>query len=247
MITIKHIISAVFAIASTTAFANPVIVFTKTNGEKVAAEAPESSTCGSRLQYISQMDHSRVSIPLSEIVSIDYDDKPNLTIRTTNDYVTTTLDMGVHLSFLLSDGKCAGQLDNKNITLFEFSINQGKLTKADSYKGADLTLLNSYRNVRRMDIFPNRSAYEKKQKEEREAEEREAKKRQARESEERAYAAQYRKKLSVGDETHCGMVIERKDPIIKIQSVAGEKWLKLSQIYPPGFRGCRFINGQYAE
>jgi len=85
-------------------------------------------------------------------------------------------------------------------------------------------------------------------------EEQEIKLRQVREAQERveqqqrnAYAAQFRRKVAVGDETHCGMVIERKDPIVKIQTVAGEKWLKIGQVYPPGAHSCRFYNGQYAD
>jgi hypothetical protein len=80
------------------------------------------------------------------------------------------------------------------------------------------------------------------------------KSREARDAQERlsqqqrdADAAKFRKKLAVGDETHCGMVIERKDPIVKIQTMAGEKWLRTNRIFPPGAHGCRFYNGQYED
>lgn len=85
-------------------------------------------------------------------------------------------------------------------------------------------------------------------------EEQENKARQAREAQERieqqqreTYVAHFRKKVYVGDDTHCGMVIERKDTIIKIQTVVGERWLKIGQIFPPGMHSCRFYNGQYVD
>lgn len=57
----------------------------------------------------------------------------------------------------------------------------------------------------------------------------------------------FRKNISIGDDSHCGLVIEVKKPIVKIQTVSGEKWFKIKQLYPKGARPCRFINGQYSE
>jgi hypothetical protein len=54
-------------------------------------------------------------------------------------------------------------------------------------------------------------------------------------------------KLKVGDNTHCGMVIEIKRPVIKIQTMVGERWFKVNQIYPKGETSCRFYNGEYVE
>lgn len=57
----------------------------------------------------------------------------------------------------------------------------------------------------------------------------------------------FRPTLKVGDETHCGLVIEVKKPIIKVQTMAGEKWLKINQIYRAGSAPCNFVNGVYQE
>ena len=60
-------------------------------------------------------------------------------------------------------------------------------------------------------------------------------------------AVSLRVNLEVGSDTHCGMVIEIKKSIAKIQTSEGEKWLKLAQIYPAGSADCRFVNGVYQE
>lgn len=57
----------------------------------------------------------------------------------------------------------------------------------------------------------------------------------------------FRAKLKVSDDTHCGMVIEIKKPLIKIQTMVGDKWFRPDQVYPPGEAGCRFVNGVYQE
>lgn len=57
----------------------------------------------------------------------------------------------------------------------------------------------------------------------------------------------YRAKLAVGDDTHCGMVIEIKRPIVKVQTVVGEKWFKVVQLFPKGEADCKFYNGRYIE
>jgi TPR repeat protein len=59
--------------------------------------------------------------------------------------------------------------------------------------------------------------------------------------------AAFRKALKVGDSSHCGLVIEVKPPIAKIQTMAGERWLKIEQLYGEGDAPCRFINGVYQE
>lgn len=62
-----------------------------------------------------------------------------------------------------------------------------------------------------------------------------------------ADAERMRAKLAVGDETHCGMVIEVKRPIVKIQTMIGEKWLRLDQVFPAGRAPCRFVNQVYQD
>ena len=57
----------------------------------------------------------------------------------------------------------------------------------------------------------------------------------------------FRAKLKVGDNTHCGMVIEIKKPLMKIQTMVGDKWFRADKIYPPGEANCRFVNGVYEE
>lgn len=58
-------------------------------------------------------------------------------------------------------------------------------------------------------------------------------------------AKQWRRTVKVGDDSHCGLVIEVKGPIVKVQGPAGESWLKLEQLYPPGGHRCRFVNSTY--
>jgi hypothetical protein len=115
---------------------------------------------------------------------------------------------------------------------------------------------------------PKRASYEEDQSRKREAEakqkeaearwkaeapERERVAREAAERERRAAevvqaATQaFRRHLSVGDETHCGLVVEVKPPIAKIQTADGEKWLKIAQVYPQGMAPCRFFNHVYVE
>jgi hypothetical protein len=62
-----------------------------------------------------------------------------------------------------------------------------------------------------------------------------------------AAANDFRSKLGIGDETHCGMVVEMKLPIVKVQSPAGEKWLKLAQLFPPGAIPCQYVKASRAE
>lgn len=54
----------------------------------------------------------------------------------------------------------------------------------------------------------------------------------------------FRVSLKEGDTTHCGLVVEVKQNIVKVQTMIGEHWLKRSQIYPEGKMACRFINGE---
>jgi len=57
----------------------------------------------------------------------------------------------------------------------------------------------------------------------------------------------FRKQLVVGTHTHCGLVVEYKKPVIKLQTIVGEYWLRDDQIYPPLYAACRFVNNVYQE
>lgn len=60
-------------------------------------------------------------------------------------------------------------------------------------------------------------------------------------------ASKFRTTIKAGDDTHCGLVIEVKKPIVKIQTSIGERWLKINQVFPAGIAECRFINGVYQD
>lgn len=59
--------------------------------------------------------------------------------------------------------------------------------------------------------------------------------------------AVYRANVSEGDDSHCGLIIEVKEKVIKVQSPVGEYWLKRNQLYPPDVKPCNFMNGVYQE
>lgn len=60
--------------------------------------------------------------------------------------------------------------------------------------------------------------------------------------------AEFRKSISVGDESNCGPVIEIKGKLVKVAfavaNYGNEHWVRRDEIYPFGW-GCRFVNGQY--
>lgn len=51
-------------------------------------------------------------------------------------------------------------------------------------------------------------------------------------------AVAFRKGIKTGDESNCGLVIEVKQPIAKIQTASGERWFKVEQLYPQGVQTC---------
>lgn len=55
----------------------------------------------------------------------------------------------------------------------------------------------------------------------------------------------FRANLAGGETSHCGLVIEVKDAVVKLQTIVGEHWLKTSQIYPENAAPCRFFNNVY--
>ena len=57
----------------------------------------------------------------------------------------------------------------------------------------------------------------------------------------------FRAKVAEGDGSHCGLVIEVKDKVVKVQTAVGEYWLKRQQLYPADAKPCNFLNGVYQE
>lgn len=57
----------------------------------------------------------------------------------------------------------------------------------------------------------------------------------------------WRKKITLGTSTHCGMVVDAKAPLTKVQTAVGEKWFKTSQLHPAGEKQCIFVQGQYQD
>lgn len=60
-------------------------------------------------------------------------------------------------------------------------------------------------------------------------------------------AAKWRTVLELGDETHCGMIIERKGELVQVQTGSGNYWFKISQLFPANSVDCVFVNGRYLE
>ena len=60
-------------------------------------------------------------------------------------------------------------------------------------------------------------------------------------------AAALRDDIGLGTETHCGMVVQLRESLVEVQTVVGQRWFRLNQLYPPATLECRFINGQYVE
>lgn len=73
--------------------------------------------------------------------------------------------------------------------------------------------------------------------------------RKERERKELASLAQFRSKLEIGADTHCGPIIEIKGPMIKVavnvplSGYGTEAWLKRGEIYTPAY-GCHNLNGK---
>lgn len=60
---------------------------------------------------------------------------------------------------------------------------------------------------------------------------------------------QWRRTLTIGSPTFCGLVIDRKPPLVKIavnaplQGYASEQWLNVRDVYPANL-GCHHVNGR---
>ncbi len=90
--------------------------------------------------------------------------------------------------------------------------------------------------------FINLSELMEAQRIEMEAQRRELEAEQRRLAQLQSQLPNFRRKLRSGHDSHCGLVVERKGDIALIETVIGQKWLKVSQLYQPGFRPCRFVN-----
>lgn len=66
---------------------------------------------------------------------------------------------------------------------------------------------------------------------------------------EQSRLAKWRKTLQIGDDTHCGPIIEVRRPMFKvaliaqIQGFGNESWLKEQELFTPEY-GCRNVNGR---
>lgn len=55
--------------------------------------------------------------------------------------------------------------------------------------------------------------------------------------------AGFRRKLKSGDDSNCGLVVERKGDIVLVETMIGQKWLKVTQLFIQGTRDCMLVNG----
>lgn len=69
----------------------------------------------------------------------------------------------------------------------------------------------------------------------------------ARQRETEARNISFRKTMKAGDESHCGLIVEVKKPIVQVQTMIGPMWLKINQLYVPGDKRCTFSNGVYQD
>ena len=55
----------------------------------------------------------------------------------------------------------------------------------------------------------------------------------------------FRAELSEGQDSHCGLIVEVKDKIVNVQTMAGLMFIKRDQLYPVGSAPCKFYNNVY--
>jgi hypothetical protein len=79
------------------------------------------------------------------------------------------------------------------------------------------------------------------------AREQEQQERSRRAAELRTRTDHFRQALQPGDDSHCGLVVEVKKPLVKLQTMIGEYWLRIDQLYAAGDHDCRFLNGRYID
>lgn len=61
------------------------------------------------------------------------------------------------------------------------------------------------------------------------------------------YTERFRLTVTKGFDSHCGLVVDVKQPIAAIQTNNGVHWLKINQLYPAGLAPCKFVNGNYVD
>lgn len=54
----------------------------------------------------------------------------------------------------------------------------------------------------------------------------------------------FRKSLRIGDFSNCGLVVNIRENVIQVQSMIGETWIKIDNVYPSGIE-CKFFNNVY--
>lgn len=55
----------------------------------------------------------------------------------------------------------------------------------------------------------------------------------------------YRNSLSEGQDSHCGLIVEVKDKVVRVETMVGLKFFKREQLYPAGVASCSFRNNVY--
>jgi hypothetical protein len=56
-----------------------------------------------------------------------------------------------------------------------------------------------------------------------------------------AVTVRFREHIKIGDQSQCGMIVNVRESIAKVQMSDGEKWMKISKLYPADSgRACRF-------
>tara|TARA_Y100001956_G_C4121878_1_gene187889 strand:- start:343 stop:1785 length:1443 start_codon:yes stop_codon:yes gene_type:complete len=55
----------------------------------------------------------------------------------------------------------------------------------------------------------------------------------------------YRNSLSEGQDSHCGLIVEVRDKVVRVETMVGLKFFKKDQMYPAGVANCSFRNNVY--
>lgn len=50
--------------------------------------------------------------------------------------------------------------------------------------------------------------------------------------------AKFRSEMSIGDITHCGLVIDTREAVVQVQTSSGTSWFRRSELYPIGAKSC---------
>lgn len=63
----------------------------------------------------------------------------------------------------------------------------------------------------------------------------------------RVAVARFRRTVSAGMDSHCGLVLSVNGPVAMVQGPAGvgQYGMRISELYPAGLASCRFVNGIY--